>query len=71
MLSTYDAILLADSEEEFSRMVSRFDDVFRWRRLIANASKNKVLIFKTDGQSEWNICLEREELQVVDYIRHL
>lgn len=63
VFNTYDAILFAESEE-LDRMVKHFDHVSR-RILKINAYININLVFVRECQSQCNISMSGEDLELL------
>ena len=67
-----DTALLADSEEKFCRLVSKFGRVCEWRKLRVNVGKSKVMRNSRSGKrGRIYVRLNGEPLKEVDCLKYL
>ena len=71
MLFADDTALFGMSEMEIQRLVDVFDTVCRRRNLKVNAKKSKVMVCEREGETECEIKMGEQVLEVVDRFKYL
>jgi hypothetical protein len=71
LLYADDAVLMGESESELQELVNGFTEVCKRRNLKMNADKCKVMVFERSGESECEITIDGEVLEVVNEFKYL